>query len=138
MKLLAMLLLYAIVLSADSKTLMYEIISNVLDNLETPKNKIIYSDDENLLKNLGKHYKTSQTCQESTFIILQKSTLEAACKSKDIFVLNYDLLSTMPESLGAFFFQKGRANIVLLKPKLKQHHIKPSSELLPYLEDKIW
>jgi len=137
-KLFVISLLFTISLFADSKTLMYEIIGTVLDNLSTPKQKIIYSDDKDLLKALSKHYAISQTCQESTFIILQKEQLPKECQSKDIFVLNYNLLRSVPQSIGAFFFQKGRANIVLLQPKLQKHNIKASPELKPYLEEKIW
>jgi len=64
--------------------------------------------------------------------------LQASTKKPKVFVLDYNLLSKIPESFGAFFFKKGRANIVLLAPVLKKQNIKVSKALDEYVEEKIW
>ncbi len=110
-----------------------------MKNIDIKENKVIYSDDARLLKDLSSEYMVSDNCLDSNLLILdKKSNLLNACKNKNIFVLNYDLLHDLPQSFGAFFFKKGRANIVLLKQKLKKQHIRHTKQLEPYIEDKLW
>jgi hypothetical protein len=52
--------------------------------------------------------------------------------------LDYYLLDKIPQSFGAFFWKKGRPNIVFIKPRLKQQSLELSSELKPYIEEQVW
>jgi len=139
MKTLFLIIFLTFSLFANQNDIRTKIITTVLDNLSLNGEKIIFSDDKQLLDGLSKKYKVTNDCLDSNFLILNSFVkLNKACKKKDIFVLNYNLLYDIPQSFGAFFFKKGRANIVLLKDKLKAQKIIPSKQLEPYVEDRLW
>jgi len=139
MKILFLLIFLTLSLFSDQNNIKAKIIATVLDNLYSKEQKIVFSDDKVLLDKLSSHYKTTNRCMDSNFLILQHWVeLSDSCKKKKIFVLNYNLLYDIPQSFGAFFFKKGRANVVLLKDKLEKNGITPSKRLEPYVEDKLW
>ncbi len=133
------LLIIAISLFASNISTKDKIIMMIMDNIYTSEQKVIYFDDKKMAEVFSKKYEIASSCENSNFIILSKKTeLPNKCKEKNIFVLRYDLLYDIPQGFGAFFFKKGRANIILLKNKLKKHGIETSKELEPYLEDRVW
>lgn len=101
----------------------------------------IYSDDieiQKAFKNVHR-FNVVENFNDAKLIILSKNVDKIKkFPKKHIFVLNYDLLETIPNSFGAFFWKKGRPNIVFIKPRLKEQLLKLSSELEPYIEEKIW
>ena len=138
-KFLVLSILLGVGVSAFQLPVRSKIIMNIMENIDIHNQKIIYCDDKELLHDLSKRYKTSSDCKSSNLIILsKKGALLQECENKNIFVLNYNLLYKLPQSFGAFFFKKGRANIILLEPRLKELKIKPSKQLEPYIEDQLW
>ena len=139
MKRLLLFLLFTLSLFANDQKAQSKIIDTILNNISFQEQKLIYSDDKQLLETLGVNHSITYDSNKANLLILQDSkNLPKNYKNKKIFVLNYKLLSKVPESFGAFFFKKGRANIIFLKPKLKQNNIEITNKLEPYLEDKIW
>lgn len=143
MKALIFVLLLALsLLASDSSTdLEVKIIERVLGKISIDKEKVIWSDNKEICDAIEKNklIKTTQNCQEAAIIVLQdKKNLSKKCHHTIVFVLDYALLSQVPKSFGAFFWKKGRPNIVILKPRLKSLFIQASNDLNPYLEDKIW
>lgn len=57
---------------------------------------------------------------------------------KPIIVLEYSLLKKYPTAIGAYYWQKGRPNIVMLEPRLHRMRIKLPKEFEKYTESKIW
>jgi len=116
-----------------------KIINSIINNLIFDKDILIYTDDNELYFELSKENSLVDDCKEATLIILKdRSNLPKKCLNKAIFVLDYNLLEKIDSSFGAFFFKKGRANIVFIKPRLEKNHIDLTSKLIPYMEDKIW
>lgn len=118
-----------------------KIIEKILKELSINKEKIIWSDNKKICQalNIRKLVYTTPKCEDATIVILQdEENLPKECSKSIIFVLNYELLSKVPESFGAFFWKKGRPNIVILKSRLKTLSIQTTSSLEPYLEEKIW
>lgn len=143
MKHLLILIIFATVSFAFDKTdsIKIQILEKIITEISIEREVYIWSDNQDILTHLNEHNKlnTSESCKDATIIILEnKNTLPAGCASKHIFVLNYQLLSDIPQSFGALFWKKGRPNIVILKSRINAQSIKISNDLKPYLEEKIW
>jgi hypothetical protein len=143
MKLLLALIFFATVTFASdsSDTLQIKILEKIITEISVNNDMKVWSDNKNILRILKEHNKlqTTDNCEEATIIILQEhDNLRKACSSRAIFVLNYKLLSDIPQSFGALFWKKGRPNIVIIKSRIKAQSIQVSNNLKPYLEEKVW
>ena len=75
------------------------------------------------------------SCEEADIVIL--STMKrfpAECKKKLLFTTHYRTFSQNPEIIGAFFWQKGRPNIIFHRESLEKHHILLDSSYDKYME----
>ncbi|QFR48579.1 hypothetical protein FJR48_02085 [Sulfurimonas lithotrophica] len=118
-----------------------KILERIIGKLSLNEQTRVWSDNKNILNTLSQNssLKTTPNCIYANIIILQnQNKLPKECSSKAIFVLDYKLLSQIPQSFGAFFWKKGRPNIVILKPRIQKQSIKISSGLKSYLEEKVW
>lgn len=143
MKLFLSLIFFATVIFASDKSdnLQIKILEKIITEITVNKEMKVWSDNKNILRMLKEHnkLKTTDNCEEATIIILQEhNKLISACSSRAIFVLNYKLLSDIPQSFGALFWKKGRPNIVIIKSRIKAQSIQVSNDLNPYLEEKVW
>lgn len=141
MKFLFFLILSALLLSASSVDSQVKILEKIVSEISLNKQIAIWSDDKEILSQIKNHNKfiTTTNCEEATFVILKdKKYLSRVCSDTHIFVLNYKLLSDIPQSFGALFWKKGRPNIVILESRIKKQDIKISKDLEPYLEAKLW
>ena len=74
-------------------------------------------------------------CQEADIVILSSATnLPKECQKKILFGSRYSHLEN-PNVIGAFFWQKGRPNILFYKKRLKERNIKLDSSFNRYIED---
>lgn len=143
MKLLLALIFFATLSFAhdSSDSIKVEILKKIITGISINQTVDIWSDNDNILARLKEHNKlnTAESCKDATIVILEnKKSLPLECASKHIFVLNYQLLSDVPQSFGALFWKKGRPNIVILKQRINAQAIEVSNDLKPYLEDKVW
>lgn len=104
------------------------------------KNVWIEKKDKSLHEFLDtKNFKASQRCEDVGVLLVMHANLFASeCKGKPIVVLDYDLLKRYDNAVAAFFWKKGRPNIVFIKDRVEKFKIKlpPSYEI--YQEDEIW
>ena len=141
MKFLFLSILSALLLSASSVDSKVKILEKIISEISVNKQITIWSDDKEILSKIKNHKKfiTTTACKKANFVILKdKKYLSKVCNDTHVFVLNYKLLSDIPQSFGALFWKKGRPNIVILESRIKKQNIKISKNLEPYLEDKIW
>jgi hypothetical protein len=143
MKIILIFIFSIFVLSArdNENNLRSQILHKVCTEISINKKLKVWSDNKDVLFHLKKYdeLNTVDSCEKASFIILQDSNkLSKACESKHIFVLDYNLLSVVPKSFGAFFWKKGRPNIVIIEPRIKAQSIKISTALQEYLEEKVW
>jgi hypothetical protein len=143
MKLLVSLIIFVTITFAsdNSGNIKIQILEKVISEISINKEMKIWSDNKDILTHLKEPNKlnTTQSCKDANIIILEdKKSLTIECASKHIFVLNYQLLSDIPQSFGALFWKKGRPNIVILKSRINAQSIEVSNDLKPYLEDKVW
>jgi len=143
LKSLLFLLLFVSSLFCDSLSdkLRVDIVKNIVLGIKNSEPMSIWSDDSKIMKalRLSNEFKVVNSCSDADLIILKdKSSLPKNINQKHIFVLKYSLLHKIPDSFGAFFWKKGRPNIVFIKPRLKQQSLELSSELKPYIEEQVW
>ncbi|QFR43783.1 hypothetical protein CVO_01960 [Sulfurimonas sp. CVO] len=134
-------LIITVFASENKHIIKTQILEKIFTNISIQDELIIWSDNKNLLFEFKEStsLKTSSTCEDSSLIILdKKQNLKKSCYKKTIFVLDYSLLKEIPRSFGAMFWKKGRPNIVILKPRIKEQSIKVSNKLDKYIEEKIW
>ncbi len=80
-----------------------------------------------------------QDCKMADLIILgNNNNQNYSNKDKPIIVLDYNLLKRYPEAIGAFYWQKGRPNIVMIAPRIKKIGIKLPFEFKRYVESRVW
>ncbi len=83
-----------------------------------------YPGNINILKN----------CSEADIVILSNvKNIPYECKNKILFGTRYYHLKN-PNVIGAFFWQKGRPNILFYKSRLDKHNIKLDSSFDKYIE----
>jgi len=70
-------------------------------------------------------------------IVKNEKNLINECKNKPILVFDYDLLYTNTNSVAAFFWQKGRPNILFIKERLDKFNITIPSKYNSYLIEKL-
>ncbi len=142
MRLLLITLLSALILFASDVNLhQVKILEKILSEVSVNGELKVWSDNKEILSKIKKHgnFKTVQSCEDANIIILENVTkIKKECSGKCTFVLNYNLLSDVPQSFGALFWKKGRPNIVILEPRIKAQSITITKNLEPYLEEKIW
>lgn len=144
MKTVSILFFLTIALFAsDNKDIMRaQILEKIISNISINETVTVWSDNKELLAELKKstHIITSNDCAKATVIILENKEKihDDACKNKPVFVLEYNLLKELPKSFGAFFWKKGRPNIVIIEPRIASQNISVSKELMVYVEEKVW
>jgi len=96
----------------------------------------IYTDDKTLVKTKGLISSLHYTSRKKSDIVFLSNIndLQSPCKSKYIFSTSYQVYKTSPKVIGAFFWQKGRPNIIIKSTMLKKLHIKISPEFEKYIE----
>ena len=110
----------------------------IIENINNNSFHKIWSDDASLrdsFRELG--YGVTKDAKDADLIIVKKRLPLKGIKAK-VFVLNYNLLNKIPRSFGAFFWKKGRPNIVFISPRVKREHLKLSKELQAYEEEQVW
>lgn len=139
------LTLFLVILSSASENkdvIRAQIIEKILSNIYINEVITVWSDNKELIAEFKKNSNLTTTvnCEKATIIVIEnKETIKHdACKNKPIFVLNYNLLKDIPNSFGAFFWKKGRPNIVIIEPRTASQNIKVSKELNAYIEEKVW
>ena len=133
--------LSSILFASSVNTHQIKILETIISKISYDSDIIVWSDSINILSELKNKsiLSTSYNCEEANILVLENvDNLPQECLTKNIFLLDYDLLSKIPKSFGALFWKKGRPNIVILEPRIDAQGIKITKELEPYLEEKVW
>lgn len=93
----------------------------------------LHTDVNSLQKYPGK-LKIVTKCEEADLVILSTTTeIPKPCLSKILFGTRYSHLKNT-NVVGAFFWQKGRPNILFYQQRLDKHHIKLNPSFDKYIE----
>jgi hypothetical protein len=78
--------------------------------------------------------KNISSCNNADMIITHTKDIPKCDKEVLIFVTNYLAFKALPEAVGAFFYQKGRPNIIFREENLAKYNIVLPSEFNKYIE----
>ena len=107
--------------SSNIKKLEAQILSSIAHSLVHKKSVNICIDDKNF-KCLGKYAKGLNivSCGRADIVFTSKDKdISKKCKTSLIFSTSYYLYEHSPMIVGAFFWQKGRPNIIFRQKQLK-------------------
>ena len=139
---LTLLLAFSLFASDNKDAIRAQIIEKIISNISIHEVITVWSDNKELIAEFRKSSNiiTTDDCDKANIVVVEdaKNIEDEDCRNKPIFVLNYNLLKDIPESFGAFFWKKGRPNIVIIKPRTLSHGIVVAKELEAYVEEKIW
>jgi hypothetical protein len=139
---LTLLLTFSLFASDNKDATRAQIIEKIISNISINEVITVWSDNKELIAEFRKSSNiiTTDDCDKANLVVVEdaKSIEDKDCKNKPIFVLNYNLLKDLPESFGAFFWKKGRPNIVIIKPRTLSRGITVHKELEAYVEERVW
>lgn len=139
---ITLILAFSLFASDNKDVIRAQIIEKIISNISIQDVITVWSDNKELIATFRKSSNiiTTDDCDKANIVVVEdaKNMEDKNCKNKPIFVLNYNLLKELPESFGAFFWKKGRPNIVIIKPRTLSHGIRVEKELEAYVEEKIW
>jgi hypothetical protein len=83
----------------------------------------------------NRQIRRTDRCTEADIVVISTfSGLPAECLDKPLFASSYRLFRQHDEIVGAFFWQKGRPNIIFSAERLQQRNIRLGTEFAPYIE----
>ena len=139
-KIILILILFGTFLNA-SNDISTKIVATLLEQLVGDKYKVwldTHIDKKPIIINI-KQLNTTKYCEDSSILLLYSDIpVDNKCKNKIILVLDYALLHKYTNAVCAFYWKKGRPNIIFLRSRLKQHNIKLSESYDKYIEDNLW
>jgi len=127
------LLICVTFLIASPDKITAKIYENIMNNLS--HNPKIWTDNYNLKNILKKYSNLDLTNKNSANIYILNKKIENI-NNKIIFVTNYKLLKDINNSVGAFYWKKGRPNIIFIKERLDKNGIKIPFEYKNYIENE--
>lgn len=127
-------------LQASEIDIATQIIDKTLNSLFPNKTSVKTWADTTYHKEVIKHSENMQLAnseKEAEFYLIEKKLPKTIKKNVLIFTTNIDLFYDNDQVIGAFYWQKGRPNLIFLRERLKKYNIKLSSEFENYIEDSL-
>ncbi len=135
LKKLLITLIFSTLLLADDIQLAIKIYSSIAYECTGKVNPKIYlHGDLGMLYDVDSINRTHK-CSDADFVITSTlKQLPPKCEDKIIFTNKYRLFQESKQIIGAFFWQKGRPNIIFDRERLKNQNIKLSNSFEKYIE----
>jgi len=117
-----------------------DVAAKIIDKISvalTKKEKIkVYTNDiKNLyIVKISEHLNNSKSCVGADLVLTKDKSIYNCDKDILVFTTNYLSFKSLPNAVGAFFYQKGRPSIIFRKEVLKRHNIVLSNEFNKYIE----
>lgn len=119
-KIIILLTLFSIILFASSSE--SKIIKLIFNSLYPEQTFSIYATDKKTRELVREaRLVLADSCEEAT--IVYNATEISTCKDKPLFTNKYQRLKENKNAIGAFYWQKGRPNIVFLKSRLEKYNL---------------
>lgn len=130
---------FSLLCSASSEKVEANIITSMLKAVTNRTDLSIYTDSKKINKILlNNDTAFVKSCDKADIAILETDTSVVKCKNRPVITLRYNLLKIYSNSIGSFFWQKGRPNIVFIEARLRDHNITIDSSFNDFIEDTIW
>ncbi len=92
---------------------------------------------EKSIKSFSRKIRLVRTCLQAQVILVAgsiKDKLPKSCSGRVVFTTKKELLMTIRDSVGAFYWKKGRPNILLIKERLIEKGIELPAEYERFIE----
>jgi len=134
---LLILLLVSNVLFASDTQLESAIFNKILKAVTAKEHPKVYIYTQNeALEKYPAAFVLVKHCKDADVVVLSTlKNMPEACKGKILFGTRYAHLRN-PQVIGAFFWQKGRPNILFYRDRLAKNHIKLDASFEKYIEDE--
>lgn len=120
--------------TADEKGVEKRIYESIFKELSVQQLPKVYTDDKiESLSLYSEHYERVDSCAKADIVIMTTTDISSECQNKIVFGTRYRHLK-QPYVTGAFFWQKGRPNIVFKEDQLHKHEITLSASMNEYVE----
>ena len=138
-----LLIAFLLLSSSDASEKMYssKIIQNIIDVMNGKNHSLWLNEDNKLSQEMinSSEFKKVSSCKDaSVLVITSEKEIPRQCTNKPMLVLEYDLLEKHSNAVSAFFWQKGRPNIVFIKKRLQRFSISLPPTYEKYVEEQIW
>ena len=134
MKILLIILGIVINLFANSEKVETQIYENIISNLSNNKKIKVWTNNSKISYIFGKYSKKLIVVDKKDANIYILSYKEDIPNNKIVLTTNYKLLKKLKNSVGAFYWKKGRPNIIFIDDRLKRKHILLSSKYNDFIE----
>lgn len=81
---------------------------------------------------------TVQECSDADIAVVSLINQTQGCKNQIILVTRYNLLNELSEAIGAFYWQKGRPNLVFIRSRLAEKKVRLSNEYTKHIDERIY
>ena len=136
MRVLFIILIGFISLFGNSDEVENEIYENIITNLFPKKKVKVWTDNSKISYVFGKYSKKLVVVDKNNADIYILSYKEDIPNNKIVLTTNYKLLKEIKNSIGAFYWKKGRPNIVFIEDRLKRKHILLPSKYNDFIESE--
>jgi hypothetical protein len=109
-----------------------------VDILQKEKIKIYDPLNSRNYANYLTHSTIVDGCEDADIAVVSIPKQTNGCKNKIILVTKYDLLNEIPDAIGAFYWQKGRPNLVFIRSRLIEKKIRLNNEYSNHIDDQIY
>jgi len=134
-RILLWMILFESLLLASDKSLATNIYLSIAKELSQQSDPKFYLHGSIKYLHQNSEIGLSLTCEQADIIILNTlSRLPDNCKNKLIFTNNYKTYRNHEDIVGAFFWQKGRPNIVFRQKVLHKKNILLNASFRKYIE----
>lgn len=122
--------------SFDALHVKAEILSKIAHQIVKKDIVKIYVDDDHFLGTQGLVDSVKYTsCEDADIVFVpKKESLKNDCKNKFIFATSYYFYQNSPDVIGAFFWQKGRPNIIIKSAMIEKLDVSLSKSFKKYIE----
>ena len=135
MKKIAFICLLVLSLAAQEK-IELAIISKIAHALVKKPVILIYTDSQKyLIKKKYDGLRFIHQCQNADMALLRH--FHKRCSHKKVIVLDFWLLKKDKDALGAFYWQKGRPNVIFPQSRLEQRKISLPKEFESFIDDTL-
>jgi hypothetical protein len=135
MRIILFFLIGILDLFANSSEIEVKIYEKIISNFDVSSRIKVFSNDKNIIKDIKLYSKKLEIVNKNdakVYILSHK--IDKIPKNKIVIVTNYELLKEIKNSIGAFYWKKGRPNILFIKDRLQRKHLKMSSGYNQYIE----
>lgn len=133
------LLMFSITLSGSDSIVAAQIIDKVLDALIHEEKVLTWGETNEHLQIIQQSPKMEWTDdpKKAKFLLISKSIPDNISANAIVFTTEYKLLKKEERIIGAFFWQKGRPNLLFLRNRLQEKKLTLGKEFNKYIEDAL-